>query len=167
MAKTGDGRMTALSFKVFKDKILSGEKTQTIRPIRVKPIKAGDRLSIYWKQRVPKKFECYKCLSVSKGHDGTMCPNCKKYNLIQIDGSEKLFDAVCTDTFLMDFSQITLKSKGYFIMGKDGLKIGNLDKLAKLDGFKNYEEMIKWFSENYDLSKPKNFTVIRWERVGK
>lgn len=43
--------MPALSFSVFKDKILSGEKRQTIRSVRKHPIKEGDVLYMYWKQR--------------------------------------------------------------------------------------------------------------------
>lgn len=45
--------MPAISFSVFKDKILSGEKKQTIRLPRKNPIKAGDRLYLYWHQRSP------------------------------------------------------------------------------------------------------------------
>lgn len=43
--------MTTISFSVFKDKILSGEKRQTIRKVRKNPIKVGDRLQLYWYQR--------------------------------------------------------------------------------------------------------------------
>lgn len=49
--------MVALSFKVFREKIESGEKEQTIRLIRVNPIKIGQILQIYWKQRDPKQSE--------------------------------------------------------------------------------------------------------------
>jgi len=43
--------MPLIGFTVFKDKILSGEKRQTIRPMRKYPIKMGDRLYLYWKLR--------------------------------------------------------------------------------------------------------------------
>ena len=49
--------MPALSFSVFRDKIESGTKRQTIRAIRKNPIKSGDRLLMYWKQRSPKNCE--------------------------------------------------------------------------------------------------------------
>lgn len=43
--------MVAISFSVFKDKLLDGSKTQTIRKPRKNPIRAGDKLQLYWKQR--------------------------------------------------------------------------------------------------------------------
>lgn len=46
--------MVAISFSVFKDKIKSGEKTQTIRPYsenRFNLIKRKRVLQLYWKQR--------------------------------------------------------------------------------------------------------------------
>ncbi|ERT08784.1 hypothetical protein M595_1231 [Lyngbya aestuarii BL J] len=62
--------MVALSFSVFKQKLLSGEKTQTVRTPRKSPIKVGCKLQIYWKQRSPtqsqKLFdaECTKIQSI-------------------------------------------------------------------------------------------------------
>ena len=49
--------MPALSFSVFKDKILGGAKLQTIRTVRKNPIKTGDKLYLYWKQQSPKDCE--------------------------------------------------------------------------------------------------------------
>ena len=43
--------MAGLSFSVFKDTILSGAKRQTIRAVRKNPIKEGETLYIWWKQR--------------------------------------------------------------------------------------------------------------------
>ena len=45
--------MTAISFSMFKDKLLSGEKTTTIRPLDIPRIEQMHRLGIqvYWKQR--------------------------------------------------------------------------------------------------------------------
>jgi len=43
--------MPLLGFSVFKNKLLSGEKTQTIRRPRKQPIKVDDTLYIYWKLR--------------------------------------------------------------------------------------------------------------------
>lgn len=51
--------MPALSFSgepsrgPFWKLILDGEKEQTVRLPRKRPIKAGDFLKLYWKQRVP------------------------------------------------------------------------------------------------------------------
>lgn len=46
--------MVAISFSVFKDKILDGTKTQTIRPYtkqRYKALQKCDTLQLYWRQR--------------------------------------------------------------------------------------------------------------------
>jgi len=40
-----------IGFTVMKDKILSGEKWQTIRPARKRPVKVGDPLYLYWHLR--------------------------------------------------------------------------------------------------------------------
>jgi hypothetical protein len=42
-------------------------------------------------------------------------------------------------------------------------KRSETEDLAKRDGFKSSEDMFKWFNEQYDLSKPKRFTVYRWK----
>ncbi|MBD2039221.1 hypothetical protein [Microcoleus sp. FACHB-672] len=47
--------MPLISFSVFKDKILSGEKLQTIRELRKYPIKPGDTLYLWWKSRTPER----------------------------------------------------------------------------------------------------------------
>ena len=47
--------MAGISFSVFKDKILSGAKRQTIRTIRKNPIKEGELLYMWWKQRSPQR----------------------------------------------------------------------------------------------------------------
>ena len=49
--------MVALSFLLFKDKLLSQTKTQTIRRRRKYPIRVGHQLQIYWKQRSSKESE--------------------------------------------------------------------------------------------------------------
>jgi hypothetical protein len=47
--------MAGLSFSVFKKKILDGSKRQTIRSVRKNPIKEGETLYIWWKQRSPER----------------------------------------------------------------------------------------------------------------
>lgn len=49
--------MPLLGFTKFKDKLLNGEKTQTIRRPRKRPLKVGDRLFVYFKLRTK---ECEK-----------------------------------------------------------------------------------------------------------
>lgn len=43
--------MPLIGFTVFKDKILSGKKRQTIRVLRKKPVEVGDKLCLYWHLR--------------------------------------------------------------------------------------------------------------------
>ena len=47
--------MPLISFSVFREKIESGAKVQTIRSLRKYPIKEGDRLRLWWKSRSPKE----------------------------------------------------------------------------------------------------------------
>ena len=70
--------MTCLSFSgetkrgPFYTQILRREKTQTCRAPRSRPIKAGDNLALYWKQRLPKDKKPIhligyaKCMSVEQ-----------------------------------------------------------------------------------------------------
>ena len=43
--------MVAISFSVFKEKIIDDTKKQTIRQPRKHPIKVDDKLQLYWKLR--------------------------------------------------------------------------------------------------------------------
>ena len=43
--------MPSIGFTVLKDKILSGEKRQTIRRHRKRPVEVGDTLYLYWHLR--------------------------------------------------------------------------------------------------------------------
>lgn len=49
--------MPLIGFTVFKEKLLSGEKCQTIRRPRKRGLKVGDRLYVYWRLRTK---ECQK-----------------------------------------------------------------------------------------------------------
>ena len=46
--------MPAISFSAFKGKLLSGEKCQTIRRPRKRPLKVGDVLHVFWRMRTKK-----------------------------------------------------------------------------------------------------------------
>jgi uncharacterized protein YqfB (UPF0267 family) len=51
--------MPLISFSVFREKIISGEKRQTIRAERKYPIRSGDRLYLWWKSRTKEReFLC-------------------------------------------------------------------------------------------------------------
>lgn len=43
--------MPAMSFSLLKEMLLSGKKCQTIRKPRKRPLRVGDVLYVYWKQR--------------------------------------------------------------------------------------------------------------------
>jgi len=55
--------MPIIGFTVFKDKILNGEKRQTIRKARKIPIKVGDTLYLYWKLKTKQceRLKVAKC----------------------------------------------------------------------------------------------------------
>jgi hypothetical protein len=71
--------MPALSFSVFKDKILDGSKRQTIRAVRKRAIATGDKLFLYWKQQSPKDCEklgeatCIKVAPITITELGASC----------------------------------------------------------------------------------------------
>ena len=52
--------MPLLSFSVFKEKLISGEKTQTIRQIRKRPIEKGDILYCWWKSRTKERQKLFE-----------------------------------------------------------------------------------------------------------
>ena len=73
--------MPLLSSSVFKDKILSGAKRQSIRAPRKIPIKVGDTLYMWWKSRSPKEKEklgestCIRVSPVKIEKKFTLCPD--------------------------------------------------------------------------------------------
>lgn len=60
--------MPAISFTMFKEKILDGSKKQTIRAVKKRTIKVGDVLYLYWHQRQKdcKLLRITKCTFVKK-----------------------------------------------------------------------------------------------------
>jgi len=152
--------MVVISFSVFKDKLLSGEKDQTTRKHNQKRIAqmqkyaseskiprmrrstASHGIQIYWKQRA---------------------------------GGGKLFDAELTETFIIKFDK---DGNGNTTMVKK-LEIGDfpiwtgavvsqpvLDEICKRDGFKDLNEMSEWFYKQYgEEMYDTEFDVIRFRRV--
>ncbi len=136
--------MVAISFSVFKDKILSGEKRQTIRRFtekRYKQILNADRLQLYWHQR---------------SKDG--------YLLKEVKLSRIYFLAFREDE--NGKIRLWLKERENslsFFPAKEWLS----DYVAEMDGFDSYESMLKWFLEHYGKDEILNttFMVIKWEDV--
>jgi len=137
--------MVAISFSVFKDKLLSGEKTQTIRPYsekRFNQLKNARVLHIYWKQRTK---EC-----------------------------QLLFLADLVDLFRIRFTEekkvkkiIENYSSGdiEYLVFSHFLTDNELDDLVKFDGFNSVDEMFDWFYNKYgDSMYEKEFMVIRFKR---
>ena len=114
--------MPALSFSVFKDKIISGEKRQTIRSVRKFPIKEGDILYMYWKQRSQTERE--------------KLGEAKCIKLLEI----KIFN-----------DEVRIKDESLFYQSCTYASIESLNKFAIADGFNNWQELIKFFESTHGL----------------
>lgn len=113
--------MPLISFSVFKDKILSGAKRQTIRSLRKNPIKEGETLYLWWKQRSPQRERLgdAKCVKVSD---------------IEIYENEVFIN---NPSFLVGYKEI-----------KDPFE---LDLFAIADGFDDWDKMKEFFQEAHGL----------------
>ena len=114
--------MPAISFSVFKDKILDGSKTQTIRKIRKRPIKLGDTLQLYWQQRTPNRELLLesKCIAIS---------------------TVEIHD----DCFIID-DDIPTKGSARFCAYSRMMR-----DFAIADGFNDWEEMLNWLEKTHGL----------------
>jgi len=136
--------MVAISFSdpKLREKLLSGEKDQTIRPFKEKryhQIVRIRKLQIYWKQRTKE--------------------------------SRKLFDAELTEIFLIYLIHPKtgeewphrIENQELVPMTKEEAK-----ELVRRDGFKSIEELYAWFKQQYRRQKEKlkgKFMVIRFRRT--
>lgn len=139
--------MVAISFSVFKDKIVSGEKTQTIRPYsekRYNLIKKIGKLQLYWKQRTK---ECELLREVTL----------ESIDIIRLYAPRNMLD---------------FNSKGYPVGnffkwdGKQWIPLDEEDFFATVhrDGFGSTAEMCEWFYNHYgDKVKDMKFMRIRWK----
>lgn len=136
-----------ISFSVFKDKIESGEKKQTIR-----------KYSPGQYQRI---LNCWKKRETTG-----------KYNLFwhnPRNGGTRIKDVTPLDRpYLISFNRSCGQMNVHLLtangMGRATYSAAILEDLAKDDGFNSASEMWKWFEENYgkDMFQSK-FIVIRWE----
>jgi len=76
-----------LGFTVFKDKILNGEKRQTIRKARKIPIKVGDTLYLYWKLRT-RQCELLKAVKCTEAFRLSYLDFCDDEDIARRDGFE-------------------------------------------------------------------------------
>lgn len=131
--------MPLIGFTVFKDKLLDGTKTQTIRKLRKRPIKEGDKLYLYWHLR---QKDCEKLGEVI----------CTKAFIIQLH-REYWFGKI---------SLLILRFVGDKSIPR--WKPSSIQETAEIitrDGFKDADEMLAFF-KRYPL--PDIFQVIRWEK---
>jgi len=139
--------MPLLGFTVFKDKLLSGEKTQTIRKMRKRPIKVGDNLYLYWH---PRQKGCEKL-------GEALCTE-----TLQIRIKKNPDDYGRVHLGLATYEKITT---GDWVMGHwKSMSAVDREEIVKRDGFDNEEQMLKFFSGHYEL--PEVFQVIRWKVKG-
>lgn len=131
--------MPALNFTVFIDKILSGEKTCTVRAKRKRPIKKGDKLYLY---------------------TGMRHKNCQKLGEAVCLGVISI-DFRTTDIFF-DGTEICFST--FHRGSKNPWPLEWQNKLALDDGFKNWEELSAYFIKSHKM-KPddiKLFDIIQW-----
>jgi hypothetical protein len=127
--------MVAISFSVFRDKVLSGEKRQTIRPMRKRPFKIGDKLELYWHMRRKdcKLLRRAVCLEEFKF---TMTRNTPYTN-----------------------GRIVREYTG----GGFSLSFVDASDIARQDGFEDLRKMQDWFGKQYGARLPSlTFQVVRW-----
>lgn len=140
--------MVALSFSVMKEKLLSGEKTHTIRKLntnRLHQMEKLKKLQIYWKLRTKQ--------------------------------TEKLFDATLVDisVFQLDSSGYPwawIADPTYPFACNTGIDCDlvkfpheDANKLAIKDGFASIEDMQKWFVDKYGKDTPGDYAGITFKRV--
>lgn len=128
--------MTLIGFSVFKEKILSGAKRQTIRPLRKKPIKVGEKLYLYWHLR---RKTCEKIGEAI----------CSEIFFIRWrkPGITEYLDLITLDA---NYQPLRVLSKL------------EMDEIARKDGFKDFPEMVCWFKKRYHFLPCMAFQVIRW-----
>jgi hypothetical protein len=127
--------MPLLGFTVFKDKILDGSKTQTIRKLRKYPIKEGDKLYLYWH---PRQKDCEKL-------GEAVCIEEYKISMSIDQGN------LCV-----------LRLDHCFGGNVSRLSFDETYRLALADGFAGVADMGMWFMKTHSNLDGETFQVIRW-----
>jgi hypothetical protein len=139
--------MPIISFSVFKDKIQNGSKRQTIRKLRVYPIKKNDKLFLWWKSRTPNRAKIGE----------TICSEEFKIRM-SVD--------VETDTpTIPHLSRFSLTIFKLSPLATELMNPVEKEELAVLDGFDSSASMAKWFWENHGWVHEEVFQVIRWDEL--
>jgi len=127
--------MVLVGFTLFKEKILDGTKTQTIRKMRSRPFITGDTLHLYWKTRTP---QC---------------------ELLKITKAKEVFNLYVT------FYDDRVKFERKTWKGIKELTAIEVNRIALKDGFDSAQEMSDWLYETHgtkDYGSIQLFQVIRW-----
>ncbi len=133
-------KIPSLNFTVFIDKILSGDKTQTIRTPRKHPIKPGDKLYLYTGMRqkncrplgeaVCSIIEEINIVSYGKTYGGTYCGVLEeRHSLFKYPDEYALL-------------------------------------VAKADGFDSINDFFEFFIKTYKMKTQeyKEFDIIKWKQ---
>jgi hypothetical protein len=126
--------MTTLMFQPqFTDKVAGGCKRRTIRPVRKRPIRIGDKLSL-------RKWSG------------------KAYRSPQVE----LRQETCIDTRLVRIQPNLSVANPCSLLFLDGIEQGLEARhwFAKDDGFLDWSEMVEWFRSTHGL--PFEGVLIRW-----
>lgn len=139
--------------------------------------KVGEKVQLGWKVRGTPKFQLFHRKCGNKiGWTGYewICDVCHDtigdvYSEEQPkDSFSKLLGtAIITEVFQIEMGKGVA---GFYISSAFGSERDSLtilgtpcDAIAKKDGFKNSEDMFKWFDSKYGLSSPKTFWMYRWK----
>ena len=125
--------MPVLNFqKQFAGAVKSGKKRQTIRAPRKYPIKKGDTLYLYTGMRTKKAV--------------------------------KLNEVVCRSTWVIKINENGYNLQNdlgqFWIVSNRQNHILIMNSFAQSDGFKDWDDMIRWFEKTHGL--PFKGTLIEW-----
>lgn len=131
-----------VNFTVFIDKILSGEKRQTIRKAGGKweNVKTGDKLTLY---------------------TGLRTKECRKLGEAEVEGVYyiEILQQDIKDVYSIKYEDNSNSSAWYKLTKQE------LQKLAKADGFENVDDFFNFLKNHYgDKFKGK---IIKWKNFRK
>ena len=134
--------MALIGFTVFREKILSGQKRQTIRRLRKRPVRVGETLHLYWKLRTKK---CRKLIDAT----------CTETFYIRF--TRPFLNEWAVQKWLVPHGDESNESKDWRWMSD--LEV---EDLARRDGFNNSSQMITALMMMHDSLLNLVFQVIRW-----
>ena len=142
--------MVAISFSVMKDKLLSGEKTHTIRKLninRLHQMAKLKKLQIYWKLRTKETEKLFDAEFVGA-------------TIFNLDSNGYPWAWVGDDTYPFACNNVSP-------VDADLIKfpINYATSLALEDGFDSIEDMQKWFVSKYNDRVSGDYMGIRFRKI--